>query len=91
MALAFAALGQPGGQAFGKFLWGETKTGFDFAVGQRQCIVKLGGVSEVAHAELVQPLQRAGPALAANHHIHREFLSVHEEKFSIAGHSFRQA
>jgi len=84
LASSFAALRQPTGQAFCKALWREAKTGFDFAVGDGQRIVKLRSVGEVAHAELVQPFERAGAPLAANHYLHRKFLRVHFTELTIA-------
>ena len=77
LAFAFAALGEPGGEACGKFFGSEAEAGFDAAVGDGQGVVEFGGVGEIAHAELIEPLERARLFLAANHDIHVEFLSVH--------------
>ena len=73
----FAALRQPLGKTFGKTLRPKPETGFHEAVGNRKSIVKVGGIGEIAHAELVQPLQGAGFALATNQNIHVKFLCVH--------------
>jgi len=84
LAFTFATLREPCGQAFCEELRRQTKTGFDFAVGDGQRIVKLRSVGEVAHAELVQPFERAGAPLAANHYLHRKFLRVHFTELTIA-------
>src|SRR6266849_4404330 len=76
-AFAFAALREPRGQAFGKALGRKSKTRFDLAFADRKRVVKVRGVGEIAHAELIEPIERAGAALAANHNIHFEFLGVH--------------
>jgi len=77
LAFAFPTLGEPGGQAFGKTLGGEAKAGFEASISDGQGVVKVGGVGEIAHGELIQPLERARPALAADQHIHLKFLRVH--------------
>jgi hypothetical protein len=77
-AFAFAALREPRAEAFRKTLGREAKAGFDLAVAHWKGIVKIGGVGEVAHAELIEPIERAGAALAANQDVHFEFLGVHE-------------
>jgi hypothetical protein len=43
----------------------------------RQGVVKLRGICEIAHAKLIQPFQRAGAPLFANHDLYTEFLGVH--------------
>jgi len=70
-------LRQPCCQPIGKALRRESKARFHFAIGHWQRIVKLRGVGEIAHAKLVQPLQRADPAFSANHHLHQKLLRVH--------------
>ena len=69
LTLALAALREPGGQAFRKTLWRQLKARLNRSVGHRQRIVKLRGIREAAHAELVQPLKRAGTAFAADHYV----------------------
>ncbi len=76
-ALAFAALGKPGAKALGEALRAKPKPGFDFAVAEGQGIVKIGGISEIAHAELIQPFEGAEAFLAANQRLDAEFLGVH--------------
>src|SRR5579883_1309091 len=76
-ALALAALGKPGAKAFGEALRAKPETGLDFAVAEGQGIVKIGGIGEVAHAELIQPFEGAEAFLAANQRLDVEFLGVH--------------
>ena len=78
LAFAFAALGEPSGEALGEAFGSEVETGFDLAISDRKRVVKVGGVGEVAHAELIEPIERAGAAFAANYHVDMEFLCVHE-------------
>jgi len=77
LPLAFASLRKPRPQALGKSLRRQAKTGFDNAIRNWQSIVKIRGIREVPHAELIQPFEWAGAALPANHDIDFEFLCVH--------------
>ena len=77
LPFAFAALRQPRRQAIGKTLWAQAKTRFNLPIGNGQSVVKFNRIGEVTHAELVQPLQRAGAALATNHNIDQKPLRVH--------------
>jgi hypothetical protein len=84
IALAFAALHEPCGEAFGETFWREAKAGFDFAVGNGESVIKFGGVGKVAHAELIEPIERAGAGFAADDYVDVEFLGVHERKIGDA-------
>ena len=78
LAFTFAALGEPGGEAFGEAFGSEAEAGFQAAIGNRESVVELGGVGEVAHAELVEPVHRAGFTFTADEDIDLEFLGVHK-------------
>jgi hypothetical protein len=78
LAFAFAALRQPCGETFSKPFRSKAKTGFDLAIGDGKSIVKVGGVGEIAHAKLVEPIERADASCAAYHNVDMEFLCVHE-------------
>jgi hypothetical protein len=84
LALAFATLCQPSGQPFGKAVRRNPKARFHFPVADRQRVVKLRGVREVTHTELIEPFQRARAALSANHDIHQKPLRVHGISLSSA-------
>jgi len=77
LAFALAALREPGGEAFREPFWTKAETGFDSAIAKGKGVVKVGGVGEIAHAELIEPVERASPSFAANHHVDIEFLGVH--------------
>jgi hypothetical protein len=77
LAFAFASLIEPCAEPFGEVFWGEAEAGFELAVGDGKSIVKVGGVGEVAHAELIKPIERAGAGFAADDDVHVEFLRVH--------------
>lgn len=77
LAFPFAALGEPGTQAFGESLGGQAKAGFEFAVGDGKGIVEVRGVGEVRHAELVKPIKGAGAARSADDDVDLELLGVH--------------
>ena len=77
LTLAFAALREPRSQAFGKAFRSQAEAGFDLAIRQRKRVVKIRGIRKIAHAELIEPIQRAGAALAANDDIYDEFLCIH--------------
>lgn len=77
LAFAFAALGEPGGEAFGEAFRREAKACFEAAVGDRERVVEIGGVREIAHTKLVEPFEWAGLFFAANDDFDRELLRVH--------------
>ena len=77
LAFAFATLGEPGGETFGEAFGREAVAGFDAAVGDGKSVVKIGGVGEIAHAELVEPIERAGLFVAENDDVDGELLRVH--------------
>ena len=80
LAFAFAALREPGAKAFGEAFGSEAEAGFDFSVSDRKGVVKVGGVGEVAHAELIEPIERACAGFAADDDVHIKFLCVHGAK-----------
>ncbi len=57
LAFAFAALGEPSGEAFGEAFGSEAVAGFNPAVGEGKGVVEIGGVGKIAHAELVEPVE----------------------------------
>ena len=77
LAFALAALGEPGGEAFGETFGGEAVAGLDPAVSDGESVVEIGEVSEIAHAELVEPIERAGLFLAEDDDVDGELLGVH--------------
>jgi hypothetical protein len=77
LAFAFAALGQPSGEAFGEALGGQAEAGFEAAVGERKGVVEIGGVGEIAHGKLIEPFERAGAALAEDQDVDLKFLRIH--------------
>jgi hypothetical protein len=83
LPLAFATLREPRAQSFRKTLRFDAKTRFDAPFGNGQSIVEVGRVGEIAHAKLIEPLDRANPRRSGNHHGHIKFLRVHVEQFSI--------
>lgn len=92
LPFTFSALRQPCAEAFREPLGRHAKTGLDSSLGDRQRVVKFRGVGKVAHAELIEPLQRAGAPLPANYDVHFEFLRVHAAIISLTqATSFRPA
>lgn len=85
LPFAFAALGEPSGEAFGKALRRQPEAGFHAAIGKGQGVVEVCGVSEVPHRELIEPFKRAGAALAADQHINLKFLGVHKRMIAPEG------
>jgi hypothetical protein len=84
-AFAFAALGEPGGKAFGEAFGSEAVASFDVTVGDGERVVKVGGVGEVAHAELVEPVERARLFVALDDDVDGELLRVHTSILDEAG------
>ena len=77
LAFAFAALGEPCGEALSEASWGEAEAGFDAAVRDGERVVEIGGVGEIAHAELVEPVEWTRLFLAVDDDVDRELLRVH--------------
>jgi len=77
LAFAFAALREPRAEAFGEAFGGEAEAGFHFSIGDGKRVIEIGGVGEVAHAELIEPIERAGAGSAADDYVYVEFLCVH--------------
>ena len=77
LAFASTALGEPGGEAFGETFGGEAVAGLNAAVGDGKSVVEIGGVGEIAHAELVEPIEGAGLFVTKNDDVDGELLRVH--------------
>src|ERR1700674_4693063 len=60
LAFAFATLREPRAQAFTKTFRSKTEAGVTRAIGNGQSVVEFGGIGEIAHAELIEPFERAG-------------------------------
>jgi len=88
LAFAFAALREPSGQAFGKAFWGKAITGFDAAVRDGKRVVEVGGVGEISHAELVEPIEGAGFFLAEDQDVDGELLGIHASILAVSGRDF---
>lgn len=58
-------------------MWRQLKARFNAAVANGQRIVKLRGIREISHAELIKPFERADSPLAFDDHIDVKFLCVH--------------
>jgi hypothetical protein len=84
LAFAFAALGEPSGEAFGETFGSEAIASFDAAVGDGERVVEIGGVGEIAHAELVEPIERAGVFLAEDDDVDGELLRVHASILAVS-------
>jgi hypothetical protein len=56
---------------------GEAEAGFELAFGDGESVVKVGGVGEVSHAELIEPVEWAGAGFAPDNDVYIEFLRVH--------------
>src|SRR4030088_2105307 len=77
MPFTFSALREPRSKTLRKTLRSDSKAQLNRSFAYRQRVIELHGVGEVAHAELVQPLQRASSPLCPDHQFHSEFLCVH--------------
>ncbi len=77
LAFALAALGEPGGEAFRKMLGSEAVACFDAAIGDGEGVVEISRVCEIAHTELIEPIERAGLSFASDADINGELLGVH--------------
>jgi hypothetical protein len=77
LAGAFASLGEPGAESGRKAFGGNVEASLEPAIGGGQGVVKFGLAGEIAHAEAVEPVERARAALAAYDDLDDEFLGVH--------------
>src|SRR5579859_2583204 len=84
LPFSLATLREPGSQALGKTLRRHAKTRLHEAVADRQSVVKLHGIGEVAHAELIQPFQRTSLPCTADYQIYLELLRVHASILTLA-------
>jgi hypothetical protein len=91
LAFAFAALREPRAKSFGETLGREPEARFDSSFCHGKRVIKIGGVGKVAHAELIEPFERAGASLAADHHVDVEFLRVHARRKRIRDAAIRPA
>lgn len=80
LALAFAPLREPRGEAFGETFGGEAEAGFYLSFSDRKSVVEVGRVGEVSHAELIEPIERAGAGFTADDDVDVKFLCVHTRK-----------
>jgi len=77
LAVAFAALREPGAQGFGEAIGFYAEACFHFAIRYWKSVVKFRGVGEIAHAEGVEPIERAGFAFTGDDDFDAKFLRVH--------------
>ena len=77
LAVSLAALGEPGGERRGQALRFDTVAGLERPIAGGQRVVEFGRAGEIAHAETIQPIERAGTPLAPYNHLHLELLNVH--------------
>ena len=89
LPFALASLRQPRCQALRKTLWCKPKTCLDPSFAYRQSIVKFRCIRKIAHAKLIQPLQRAHATLATNYDLYQKLLRVHS--ISLASHPAGQS
>jgi hypothetical protein len=80
LAFAFSSLREPSGQSLGKAFRSEPETGFHSALRDRQRVIKIRGVGKVAHAELIEPFERASSGVSPDDDLYFEFLRVHKAK-----------
>ncbi len=80
--MTFASTGEPGAHGFGQAFRLDSKARFYKAIGEWKRVVKFGLASEIAHAKVIEPVERAWPALGACNHLDAEFSSVHRVSIS---------
>ncbi len=84
-AFSLATLREPRREPIRKAPGGEAEAGLNAAVGGGESIVKFSGIGEIAHAELIEPLEGTGLALTANEDIDVKFLRVHGLRIASLG------
>jgi hypothetical protein len=84
LALAFATACKPGGHGFGEALRLDSKASFYKTIGEWECVVEFGLAGKVTHAEVIEPVERAQPALAACNYLDSEFPGVHKFQYIAA-------
>jgi hypothetical protein len=77
-AFTLASLCEPSSQPFRKPLGRQSKAGLHESVRYRQRVIKVRRIREIAHTELVQPVQWATSSRSSDQHIHLKFLRIHE-------------
>lgn len=88
LAVGLAAFREPFAESGGESFRIDLQAGFDLAFRDGQSVIEFGGASEIAHAEGVEPVERAGFTLAVDDRLDLQFLRVHSG--SITPPEFRQ-
>jgi hypothetical protein len=77
VAVPLATLGEPITEGGGETRRIDAQAGFEEAVGSGESVVELGGAGEVAHAEGVEPFERAGLSFSGDEDFRDQFSRVH--------------
>lgn len=82
LPLALAPLGKPGAHGFRQTLGLNAEPCLEQAFGDRDCVIKFGPASEVAHTKIVQPVERTRTAFGAYQDFDAQLPSVHESSIT---------
>lgn len=84
-AISLPALGEPFAHRLRESRQIDAQPGFEAAVADGQSIVKFGRASEIAHAEIIEPIERHRPPLTGDGHFHAQFSSEHAPRPMLVG------
>jgi hypothetical protein len=82
LSLGLAPPGEPSSHGFRQAFGFYAGTRFEEAVGKRERIVKLRLAGEVAHTEIVKPIEGAGAPLGTHDDFDAELVSEHESSIT---------
>ena len=77
LPLALASPREPFAHGLGQSGRGNAQSGFDLAVADWERIVKFGRSGEIAHAKAIEPIERAGTAIAGSDNFDKKSLREH--------------
>jgi hypothetical protein len=77
VAVPLSTLAEPITEGGGETRRIDAQAGFEAAVGSGESVVELGGAGEVAHAEGIDPFERAGFSFSGDEDFHAQFSRVH--------------
>jgi len=77
LTVAFATAGEPSAHGACQAFRLDAETGFEQTVGDRERVIELSLPGEVAHTEIIEPIERTGAALGPGNEVDAQFSGVH--------------
>jgi hypothetical protein len=85
LSLTLAAPREPGSHGFRQAFGLYAGTHFEEAIGERERVVEFGLTGEVAHTEIIKPIEGASASLGTDDDFDADFVSEHERSITCGG------